>query len=179
MFYVTSGVWVTWECSFVKTHQTMNLTFAHFTECKCNLISKIVCVNCQPSSQRFGFMGSRKLTLFSWGPGILINPLFRVSWFRWTDLMWFLESGREPWRPCGSDGSGSLSSGGPRGGGWRRGGGPGSTAHSALQGVRPLGWGGARMLMTLGPSAWALGEQAGPQHEGLWSVGALWPAWSG
>ena len=31
--------------SFVKTHQTMNLTFAHFTECKCNLISKTVCVS--------------------------------------------------------------------------------------------------------------------------------------
>ena len=58
------------------------------------------------------------------------------------------------------------SSGGPQGGGWRRGEGPGFTAHNALQG--DFGWGGARMLVTLVPSAWALGEQAGPHQEGLW-----------
>lgn len=193
MFYVMSGVWVTWECSFVKTHQTMNLTLAHLTECKCNLISKTVCtswwcecmcmcVNCQPSSQRFGFMGSRKLTFFSLGTGILITPLLRVSWCRWTGLMWFLEPGREPWRPRGSDASGSLSFGGPQGGGWRRGEGPGSTVHNPLQGA--LRWGGAKMLVTLVRSAWALREQAGPHHKGLWSVVriarrmSLWPAWS-
>ena len=74
----------------------------------------------------------------------------------------------------------ALSSGGPQGGGWRRGEGPGFTAHSALQGA--LGWGGARILLTLVPSAWALGEQAGPHQEGLWSVVraagrmSLWPA---
>ena len=129
MFYVMSGVWVTWECSFVKTHQTMNLTFAHLTECKCNLISKTVCtswwcecmcmcVNCQPSSQRFGFMGSRKLTFFSLGTGILITPLLRVSWCRWTGLMWFLEPGREPWILLADfwRGGGAGCGGGERGG---------------------------------------------------------------
>ena len=32
-----------------------------------------------------------------------------------------------------------------------------------------LGWGGARMLGTLVPTAGALGEQAEPHHRGLWS----------
>lgn len=137
--YVLAGEWVTWGSTLVKTHGTVQLRFVHFTEYKCNFISKTVCVYvcvCIASpdlrdsdswdlgsghflAQELAFLSPQGILMQVHGTGV--TALAGEGGVRlWRE--WLPEFRRITRR------------------GRRWGEGTGSTAHSALEGARGSGW---------------------------------------